>query len=165
MPPVWPGIVPEILTMRLSFLALSCLACAAPALADPLKVAKGMWSTSTDIYFSVTANGETIDVPSEHSTLDECWMSDQEVTIDESMASFFEGCTSAGSRGTPYSFDMDLTCDFDGMPMSGTAEFAVSKGGGQFSGRLFLTGGSEGVEMNAEGLLLGHRTGTCTAPQ
>lgn len=151
--------------MRLPLLVLPCLLMATPALADPLQVAKGMWSTSTDIYFYVTADGETIDVPPDHSTLDECWATDEEVTIDDSMADLFEGCVSAGSRSRAHSFDMDLVCDFEGVPMSGTAEFAVNKSGGQFTGRLFLSGESDGLLMEAEGLLLGYRTGTCTARQ
>ena len=151
--------------MRLPLLILPCLLFATPVQADPLQVAKGMWSTSTDIYFSIVQNGEAVIIPPDHSTLDEWWATDDEVTIDESMAALFEGCQSAGSRGTAHSFDMDLVCDFEGVPMSGTAEFAVNKSGGQFSGRLFLSGEADGLLMEAEGLLLGYRTGACTAPQ
>lgn len=150
--------------MRPAFLLAPFLMFAAPALADPLMLAKGNWSTTSDIYFTVTANGETRDIPSEHSTLEECWMTDQEVTIDESMASFFEGCIATGSRSKAHSFDMDLACDFDGVPMAGVAEFAVSKGGGSFSGRIFLSGTSDDLVLEAEGLLMGHLAGTCPAP-
>ncbi len=151
--------------MRTPFLFLSALLFAAPVLAEPLKLAKGMWSTSTDVYFYVTAEGDPVDASADHSTLDECWSTDEEVTIDESMVAMFEGCVSAGSWGTSYSFDTDLVCEFEGVPMTGAAAFVVNKGGDRFSGRLFLTGSSDGLEIEAEGLLLGHRTGTCTAPE
>lgn len=151
--------------MRLPLLVLPALLFAAPVMAEPLKVAKGMWSTSSDVYFFVTSNGETVPIPPQHSTLDECWTKDEEVVIDESMADLFEGCVSAGSRSRAHSFDMDLVCEFDGTAMSGTAEFAVNKSGDQFTGRFFLAGGSDGLEMEAEGLLLGYRTGACPAPE
>ena len=150
--------------MRLPLIVLPALLFAAPVMAEPLKVAKGMWSTSTDIYLTVAADGEPLDMPPEHSTLDECWSADEDVIIDESMASLFEGCVSAGSWGKAHSFDMELACEFDGIPMTGTAQFAVNKSGNQFSGRLFLSGGSDGLLLEAEGLLLGYRTGTCAAP-
>ncbi len=150
--------------MRPALILTSLLILAAPAIADPLMLAKGNWSTTSDIYFTVTAGSEVLDIPSEHSSLEECWMTDQEVTIDESMASFFPGCTSTGSRGKAHSFDMDLTCDFDGVAMTGVAEFAVNKSGDSFSGRIFLAGSEGDASFEAEGLLLGHLTGTCTAP-
>lgn len=150
--------------MRLSFLVLAGLLLAAPAAADPLQVAKGMWSTSTDIYLFITANGEAIDVPSEHSTLDECWSTDEHVVIDESMANMFEGCVATGSRGSAYTFGMDLACDFDGFPVEGSAEFMVNKAGDMFSAQLVLAGNTDGMALNAEGLVIGHRTGACTAP-
>lgn len=134
------------------------------AAAEPLAVAKGMWSTTSDIYFKAEADGQTIEIPPEHSSLDECWYTDEHVDISEGLAAFFEGCTSAGSRSKAHAFDMDLVCDFDGVPMSGVAEFAVSKGGGSFSGRMFLSGEADGARFEAEALLLGHRTGSCSAP-
>jgi hypothetical protein len=151
--------------MRLAFLVLSALLFAAPVRAEPLRLAKGMWSTSTDVYLYVTAEGEPVDAPADHSTEEECWSTDEEVTIDEGMVAMFEGCVSAGSWSTTYSFDMDLVCEFEGVPMTGAATFVVNKGGDGYAGQLFLTGSSDVLEMEVEGLILGHRTGACTAPE
>ncbi|MBI1254973.1 MAG: DUF3617 family protein [Hyphomonas sp.] len=151
-------------TLRLSFLLLPALLFAAPVSADPLQVAKGMWSTSTDMYVSLSTNGEAVDDASEHSALDECWSADEEVLIDESMADMFEGCAATRSRGNAYSFALDLACDFEGFPMNGAAEFMVNKARDMFSVHLLLSGDSDGSVMTAEGLIIGHRTGTCTAP-
>ncbi|MFN7164417.1 MAG: hypothetical protein ACK4P2_06310 [Hyphomonas sp.] len=150
--------------MRAALFLAPLLLITAPAIAEPLSVAKGMWSTTSDIYFNVQADGEVLDIPPEHSSLEECWSTDEEVAIGEGLVNFFEGCTSPGSSSKAHSFDMDLTCDFDGIPMTGVAEFAVSKGGGSFSGRMFLKGQSDGAQFEAEALLIGHRTGACPAP-
>ena len=152
------------LTLRLSFLVLPALLFAAPVSADPLQVAKGMWSTSTDMYVSASANGEAVDDASEHSTLDECWSTDEEVLIDESISDMFEGCAATGRSGNAYSFALDLACDFEGFPMNGAAEFVVNNARDMFSVQLLLSGESDGLVINADGLVIGHRTGTCTAP-
>jgi hypothetical protein len=151
--------------MRLFLPALGALWLAAPALSEPLKVAKGMWATSTDVYISLIQNGERTHLPPEHSTLDECWSSDEQVVIDEGMADLFDGCVVDGSQGGAHFFDMDLVCEFEGIPMTGTAQFAVNRSGDQFSGRVFFSGGDDELELDAEAVLLGYRTGTCQAPQ
>lgn len=150
--------------MRLPTLLAPLLILASPAVADPLQVAKGMWSVTSDIYMSAVIDGQPIDIPSEHSTVEECWSTDQDVTIDEGIATYMGECTTGQSWAQGHSFDIDLYCDFDGIPMNGTAEFAVSKGGGSFSGRIFLSGGADGADMTAEALMIGHRTGACAAP-
>jgi len=151
--------------MRLFLPVLGALWLAAPALSEPLKVAKDMWATSTDVYISYIQNGETIRLPSDHSPLDECWSSDEEVVIDEGMSDLFDGCVLAGSRGGAHFFDMDLVCEFEGIPMTGMAQFAVNRSGDQFSGRVVFSGGSDELELDAEAVLLGYLTGTCQAPQ
>lgn len=150
--------------MRPVIMLLSLALAAGPALGEPLKVAKGMWSVTSDIYMTATVDGEAVDIPSEHSTIEECWATDEEVTIDEGIANYMGECTAGQSWAQGHSFDIDLYCDFDGIPMNGTAEFAVSKGGGSFSGRIFLSGGVDGADMTAEALMIGHSTGTCAAP-
>lgn len=151
--------------MRPFLLLAPLVLMAAPALAEPLAVAKGMWKATSDIYFNVTANGEVMDVPPEHSSIEECWSTDQEVAVDESLVDFFEGCEAVDSWTKAHSIDFELSCDFSGVPMSGTASFAVSKGGNSFVGRMFLAGQTEdGLVMDAEALLLGNRTGACAAP-
>lgn len=150
--------------MRPFILLLPLLYAAGPALGEPLKVAKGMWSVTSDIYMSVVMDGEDLDVPSEHSLTEECWSTDQDVTIDESIASYLGECAAGESWAQAHAFDIELYCDFDGVPMSGMAQFAVSKGGGSFSGRMFLSGGLDGADMSAEALIIGHRTGVCPAP-
>ena len=84
--------------------------------------------------------------------------------LTKAWRAFFEGCIATDSRAKVHSFDMDLVCDFSGVPMTGGAEFAVSEGGGSVSGRIFLSGASDEISIEAEGLLLGHLTGTCPAP-
>ncbi|MGE6696773.1 hypothetical protein ACQKH5_03720 [Hyphomonas sp. NPDC076900] len=150
--------------MRPILILAPFLLAAATAQAEPLKLAKGMWSVTSDIYMSVLVYGEAVEVPSEHSAIDECWSTDEEVTIDENIASYMGECTAGDSVATAYSFDIILYCDFDGVPMEGSAEFAVSKGGGSFSGRMFLSGSENGAEVTAEALMIGHNSGTCTAP-
>jgi hypothetical protein len=125
-------------------------------------VSKGNWYATSDVYFDFSMDGEKVDIPSEHDIIDECWATDADVTIDESMASVMGECRATDSRTREHAFDMNLACDFDGTPMIGTASFAVSKGGDSFYGRIHLAGKVEGWPIEAEGVLLGHKTGACT---
>lgn len=105
-----------------------------------------------------------VEIPSEHTALKECWMTDQEVTIDETMAKFFGGRYAPGCSGTAHAFDIDVSCDFDGVPMTRVAEFAVRNDGVNFSGRVFLMGESGGVALTGETRMIERRTGACAAP-
>ena len=83
--------------MRPALILAPLLLAAAAAQAEPLMVTKGQWSFTQDIYYDATASGQPIDLPPEHSTIDECWSLDEEVLIDESMVEMFEGCQSTGA--------------------------------------------------------------------
>lgn len=145
-------------------LAPLCLI-AATAIAEPLAVTKGMWTATSDIYYNLQVNGAPVEVPSEHSTIEECWSTDEEVALDEGLVDYFEGCTATDSWNKGHSIDFELACDFSGVPMYGVAGFAVSKGGDSFVGRMFLSGQTgDGLTMDAEALLIGNRTGVCPAP-
>ncbi|MBK8198003.1 MAG: DUF3617 family protein [Acidobacteria bacterium] len=148
--------------MRRVLALIPFLMIAGAAAAEPLKVSKGNWYATSDVYFDFSMDGEKVDIPSEHDIIDECWATDADVTIDESMASVMGECRATDSRTREHAFDMNLACDFDGTPMIGTASFAVSKGGDSFYGRIHLAGKVEGWPIEAEGVLLGHKTGACT---
>jgi hypothetical protein len=149
--------------MRAAILLAPFLLISVAASAEPLMVAKGNWLATTDVYFNLVMNGEPVDIPSEHDVVNECWETDAEVTIDESMASFMGDCSVGNSLAQAHSFEMDISCNFDGSPMTGIASFVVSKGGESFAGRLLLSGDIQGAPIEADGVLLGHRTGACTA--
>ena len=150
--------------MRRILLIAPLFLMAAPALAEPLQVTKGMWTATTDIYFNVMNGGQLTEVPPEHERIDECWSKDEEVTLDEGLVDYFEGCQVVDTYTTSYSIDFDLSCDFSGLPMTGLASFAVSNGGDSFVGRIYLDGASGAMTAEAEALMIGHRTGTCPAP-
>ncbi|WP_291200548.1 hypothetical protein [Hyphomonas sp.] len=150
--------------MRRILLIAPLILTAAPALCEPLQVSKGMWTATTDVYFNVTNNGQLTEIPPEHERIDECWSKDEDVTLDEGLVDYFEGCSVVDTFTTPYSIDFDLSCDFSGLPMTGIASFAVSKGGDSFVGRIYLDGASGETGAEAEALMIGHRTGTCAAP-
>ena len=147
-------------------IALSALMFAAAAAgAQSMSVNKGQWFVSQDIYYDVSANGEVIDIPSEFSTIDECWSLDEEVLIDESMVEMFEGCVSTGVTPKPYGMDIGLSCNFEGIDVDGSALFSVANSRDAFVAQVNLTSlpGAE-LDFDSHILMIGHRTGACQAP-
>lgn len=152
--------------MRLPVLLASAfLAPLLAAQAQSISVNKGQWRVDQDSYFTGVANGEVLDMPPEFSTIDQCWALDEEVLIDESMVAMFDGCVSTGSRALPYGVEIGVSCDFDGLAVSGTLAFSVSHTRDSFSAHLQLTNEpDESIDFQSDILMLGHRTGTCQAP-
>lgn len=150
--------------MRLIYIFVPVLMLAATAQAEPLLVKKGMWSVSTDVYTEARDNGQRIDIPSEHTAYDQCWSTDQEVTIDDNIVSAFGDCVVEESWLKAYSYDADIICHFDGLPMSGIAQFVINRDANAFSGRFSLQGHQNAMDVTSDALLMGHWTGTCTAP-
>jgi hypothetical protein len=149
--------------MRNTAVFLSTLFMAGIAAAQPLSVAKGQWTVSSDIYFSGTMDGADVSVPPEFAVEDACWSLPEEVQFDAStLLTALEGCTASRSRATSYSLDLDIICDFGGMPMNGPAEVAISEDSGAFMARIRLQSDLQGADVQADMVMLGHRTGACT---
>ena len=148
--------------MRATIFLISTFCAAGIAAAQPLSVAKGQWTVSSDIYFSGTMDGEEVSVAPEHDVENACWSLPEEVEFDAStLLDAMEGCVANGSRATSYSLDLDVMCDFGGMPMSGPAEVAVSEGGGAFMARIRLQSDMPGADIQADMVMMGQRTGAC----
>jgi hypothetical protein len=151
--------------MRAALILAPFLLASAAAQAEPLMVTKGQWSVTQDIYYDATASGQPIDLPPEHSTIDECWSLDEEVLIDESMVEMFEGCRSTGAATEPFGLDIGLACNFDGIDMGGGVLFSVSHDKNSFVAQVDLASVSaDPVDFKTHILMIGHRTGTCKAP-
>lgn len=151
--------------MRPAFILASLIVFAASAQAEPLSVNKGQWAVSQDIYYEASASGEKIDIPSEHSSVEECWSQDEEVLIDESMVEMFEGCVSTGATAMAYGLDIGLSCNFDGLEVNGSALFSLSHDRDSFVAQVNLASPPEDiVDFRSHMLMIGHRSGTCAAP-
>lgn len=151
--------------MRNLLITASLLLTAAAAQAEPISVNKGQWFVTQDIYYEASSYGEALDFPAEHTSLDECWMQDEEVLIDESMVEMFEGCSATEVVSKSFGLDIGLACNFSGMDVSGSANFSVSHGRDSFVAQVYLATpqGSE-LDFQSHILMIGHRTGTCQAP-
>lgn len=151
--------------MRILVTAVSLLLTAATAQAEPISVNKGQWFVTQDIYYEASNNGEPLDFPAEHTTLDECWMQDDEVLIDESMVAMFEGCSATEVVSKSFGLDIGLACNFSGMDVAGSANFSVSHGRDSFVAQVYLaTLTSDPLDFESHILMIGHRTGSCQAP-
>ena len=151
--------------MRLSLILTSLLFSAAAAQAEPLSVNKGQWRVSQDIYSAATVEGEPLDLPAENSIVDECWSLDEEVLIDESMVAEFEGCVSTGVATRPFGMEIGLECEFDGLDVEGSAQFALSHDRDSFVAQIDLASPTTyPVDFQSHILMIGHRTGACKAP-
>lgn len=151
--------------MRLPLLLIPAFLMTAAAEAQSISVNKGQWVVSQDMYYDATANGEDLDIPSEHSTIDECWSLDEEVLIDESMVELFEGCVSNGAISQPFGLEISLSCSFDGLEVDGSALFTVSHARDSFAANLYLaTQADNPVDFQSHIVMIGHRSGACKAP-
>lgn len=148
------------------YLTLAMLLIASGAAhAQSFSVNKGQWQVSQDIYYEASAQGETLDLPSEHSSVDECWMRDDEVLIDESMVEMFEGCVSTGVSATEFGLEIGLACNFDGLDVEGSAQFSLSHGRDSFVAQVYMaTTTTDPVDFQSHILMIGHRTGACKTP-
>ena len=151
--------------MRSIFAFAALFLVGAAAQAEPLSVNKGQWYVTQDIYYEATAEGEPLDFPSEHSSVDECWMLDEEVLIDVSMVDMFEGCAATGVITKEFGLDIGLACDFDGLEVEGSAQFSVSHGRDSFVAQVYLESlQTDPVDFQSHILMIGHRSGACKAP-
>lgn len=148
--------------MRGIFFLISPLLIVGAASAQVLSVAKGQWTVSTDIYFEGTVDGADADIAPEFVVENACLSLTEEVEFTaESLVQAMAGCHSAGSRTTTYSVDVDLVCDFEGVPMKGPAALAVSEGGNSFLAWIRLKSDYPDVDIDADMVMIGHRTGAC----
>lgn len=151
--------------MRLPLLLIPALLMTAAAEAQPISVNKGQWYVTQDMYYDASVNGEAIDLPPEHTAIDECWSLDEEVLIDESMVEMFEGCVSTGAVSHPFGLDIGLSCDFDGLELGGSAFFTVNHGRDSFAANLELASlAGDPVKFQSHIIMIGHRTGACQGP-
>lgn len=151
--------------MRPALTLATLLLAAAAAQAQSISVNKGQWSVTQDMYYEVSAAGEVIDIPSEHSAIEECWSQDDEVLIDESMVEMFEGCVSTGVTANQFGMEIGLACNFDGIDVGGAALFSVSHGRDSFAAQIYLASPSgDEIDFQSHILMIGYRTGTCQAP-
>lgn len=151
--------------MRPALTLAPLLLAAAAAQAEPLMVNKGQWKVTQDIYYDAAAKGQPIDLPAEHSTIDECWSLDEEVLIDESMVEMFEGCVSTGASAQQFGLSIELSCNFDGIDVDGAVLFSVSHGKDSFVAQVDLASVTpDPIDFQSHILMIGHRTGACKAP-
>lgn len=151
--------------MRPAIALSALLLAAASAGAQSISVNKGQWVVTQDIYYEAAANGETIDIPAEFSSVNECWALDEEVLIDESMVEMFEGCVSTGVTPKPYGLDIGLSCNFEGIDVAGSALFSVANGRDAFVAQVNLASlPGDVLEFDSHILMIGHRAGACQAP-
>lgn len=151
--------------MRTALTLATLLLAAAAAQAQSISVNKGQWSVTQDIYYEVSAGGDPIDIPPEHTAIDECWSLDEEVLIDESMVEMFEGCVSTGTTAKQFGMEIGLACNFDGIDVDGAALFSVAHSRDSFAAQIYLASPSgDEIDFQSHILMIGHRTGTCKAP-
>lgn len=135
------------------------------AQAEPLMVNKGQWYVTQDIYYEASNAEGPLDLPSEHTTLDECWSLDEEVLIDASMVEMFEGCVATEVTYSDFGMDIGLACSFDNLDVDGAAQFLVSHGRDSFVAQVYLASiTKDPVDFQSHIVMIGHKTGACRAP-
>ena len=136
----------------LASLAIGCAA----ANADPVVLNAGEWLVSMDIKMTM-ANDVTL--LQEHTTETECWLEEEELTLDPTYFEIDE-CSLSDTEETSFGFKAQVACDFDSIVLNGSliAEANTSRDG--FAGRMEINDANY-LGILGEILFLGYQKGTC----
>lgn len=133
---------------------------AGSASAQELKVNPGKWQTNSTFSVTVSANGQTETMPPESETATECWKTSDQTTLTPSML-VIDGCQVLNPTGNAYRLAFDLSCNVEGIPMTGNAVITVGSDKNSTDGTINLYANIPGVSVSANGKLIGKRIGTC----
>lgn len=147
--------------MRSLLIAASLTFIAGQAAAQEIKVNTGQWETETTFNTSITMNGTTQQMPGETESASECWASEAQATLKPSMLSI-DGCDVLNPSVFNNELKFDMTCNIDGVAMTGDATITVAPDKNSTHGTINMLAQMEGVTVNASGTLIGKRTGSCS---
>ncbi|MEM9053996.1 MAG: hypothetical protein AAGB16_01610 [Pseudomonadota bacterium] len=148
--------------MKLLALGIFAIALSGAALAeDYLTVKKGKWASSQSIRTILTVDGETTQMPPEIETDVECWNTDEDTRLGPSMLGLDE-CTIVNAETTTSKLDLDLSCNFDGVPMNGDVTVTVSEDEEVVKGLINFSTEMNGASVTADGVLTAIYVGRCT---
>lgn len=147
--------------MRQILLSIPAFFLAGTAAAQSLQVEPGLWRTTTDVYFEGVVDGEDISEAPSSDELTECWLTEEEITLDPSILSGIEGCELGDVTWTAFGMSAPLICTAEGLSMDGYVDFAVSYDKQSFTGRMNLVGWNDTASVVTDGVLISHRVGAC----
>lgn len=148
---------------RLALTALVLALAPAAALAQDdidLRINPGMWENTSTISMQMDMNGQTMDIPAQTQSTSEC-LSDEDARFSlEDVTE--QGCSVSNVNQTGNSVSFSMSCDQNGVAMTGEMTMTVSDDGNTTSGEMTLNGSQPGMgTMTMNGTFEGARSGDC----
>lgn len=148
---------------RLALCAAALALFAAPALAQEdidLAINPGMWENSSTIAMQMNMNGQTMDIPAQTQSTEEC-LSQEDARFSLNDVTD-QGCTVSDVTQSDSSVSFSMSCEQDGMVMTGDMTMTVSEDGNSTFGEMTLNGAQPGMgTVDMTGTFAGTRTGDC----
>jgi hypothetical protein len=144
----------------LSTAAIAALALAGTASAQGVSVNPGMWTYDTTMDISMNMNGQAMDMPGQTTSESQC-VTEADATFDP--ANFTEpGCSISNLQETSSTVSFTMTCNQQGMTMTGDMLATVTDGGNGMDMTMKMNGNQPGMgTMDINGVIKGKRTGDC----
>ena len=131
------------------------------ASAQEVSIEPGLWEMNNNFNISVTMmNGQAMDMPAQNQTDKECVSSEDAVFRPEDLAD--ESCTVSNIKSASRSISFDISCQQQGVLMSGSMSYEVSEDGKSGAGTMTAQGQMPGMgAMSLSGQMTGKRVGDC----
>lgn len=149
--------------MRSLISVIAAALLAGTASGQAVTVAPGEWITTTDNYLATTLRNGHVDELSHSTSLTECLVTPEDVAFDASKVGGMLLCTATVTADTPYELELQLLCDPNSDPMTGTATFTFDAARTRYAGRVRLRGESGMGSHQLDGAWFGQRIGACEA--
>ncbi len=145
--------------MRSIIMSVAAVCLVSGASSEGLTIKPGMWAFDTTVSASMDLNGQSMPVPGQTQTREEC-ISAEDATLDpEEIAQ--EGCEVSDVRSSAGKLSFTLSCNQNGMTMAGDMNMSRNGDGTSTSGDFNMTGSGQGMTMQVSGTVKGTRTGDC----
>lgn len=157
----FPPIAEQGTSMRKLIIAgAMAAAISAPGFAQGMTINPGQWQYDTVMDMKMNMNGQAMDMPGQTISDTQC-VTEADATLDPSQ--FTEpGCEVSGINQTSSSLSFTMTCNQQGMTMTGTMNAQVTDGGNGTTAKMVMQGEQPGMgTMNIDATITGKRIGDC----
>lgn len=140
--------------------AVAAIALAGAASAQTFDLKPGEWTYETTINMTMEAQGQNMPMPAQNRTDTQC-MSAEDASFDP--ATVLDGsCEASNVRSSGGTMSFDISCNQNGMTMTGDMSMTKNGAGTEATGDFNLSGEQPGVaKFDMKGSMTATRNGDC----